>query len=94
VDHCRVAEPGLAVEGSDVDVCIFLTPAPATDEPDGEHGNDGNTSKSGASISSDGTDAGAIICGGRGRREGRGRATGSLGSARDSELLNGKVSTN
>lgn len=94
VDHCRVAEPGVAVERSGVDVCIFLTPALATDDPYSEYRNDGNTSKSGGSIPGDGADAGAIVWNSRGRSKARGRACGvtsGLGSAGDGELLRGKV---
>lgn len=94
MDHCRVAEPGVAVERSGVDVCILLTPALATDDPYSEHGNDGNTSKRGGSIPRDGADAGAIVWSGRRRSKARGRAcgvTGGLGSAGDGELLRGTV---
>ena len=86
-----MAKPGLAVEGSGVDVSIFLTSALATDEPDGCDGDDGNTSESGSSITSDRADAGAIVWSGRGRRNanGRGRATSGFGGASDGELLRG-----
>ena len=95
VDDCRVAEPGLAIEWSGVEVCILLTSALATDHPDGEDGDDRNTNKSCGSISSDGADAGAIVCGVGGRRKCRGRAcraTGGLGDAGDGGLLSGEVS--
>ena len=92
VEHCRVAEPGLAVEGSGVEVCIFVTSALATDDPDGEHRDDGNTSKGGSSIPSDGADAGAVVCSGGGRRKASGRGSRGLGGASNGELLRGKVS--
>ena len=92
MDHGGVAEPGVAVEGSGVDVSILFTPALATDDPDGEHGNDGNTSKSGSGIPSDTADAGAIVWSGGGRSKARRRGTSGLGGASDSELLSGKVS--
>ena len=92
VDHRRVAKPGLAVEGSGVDVRIFVTSALATDDPDGEDGDDGNTSKSGGGITSDGADAGAIVRSGRGRRKASGRASSGLGGTSDGELLRGRVS--
>ena len=86
-----MAKPGLAVEGSGVEVCIFVASALATDDPDGEHGDDGNTSKSGSSITSDGADAGAIVWGGGGRRNANGRGSSSgLGGASDGEFLRGK----
>ena len=73
VDHGRVAEPGLAVEGSSVEVCIAAS-APATDEPNGEEGDGCNTSKSGGSVSSDCADVGAVVGvgGARGKIRGRG----------------------
>ena len=84
----------MAVERRSVDVCIFLTSAPATDHPDCKYGDDRNTSKSGTSISSNGADAGTIVLrGGRRKRRGRVRGdTGGPGGAGDSELLSGNVS--
>ena len=89
IDDCRVAEPGLAIERSGVEVCIRLTSALATDHPDGEYGDNRDTSQSCGGISSDGADTGAIVCSGGGRRKfSRAcRLTGSLGDASDSELL-------